>query len=241
MPFIQKAMPQYRDADEDGLIGLRGVMRYMQDIHTWQMHSVNKGNDVLPARYGAGWVYTRYHIVLFQRMDYTDSLTLKAWMEPYRQPVLVNVNVEVSQHGQVAACGKLETCIFSIVRQRPMRLSAVEFPENFAEDIPNTIPDFLGIEKSADGDEERYLRSVRVSDLDVNRHMNNLRYIEMFQDAHDSQFWKEFGAREMEICFMSQSREGETLSVRSSISGKTVHCSALHADGRLASVAEFRA
>ena len=240
MPFIQKDLPQYHYADDDALIGLRGAMYYFQNIHTWHLHSVGKGNDVLPQKYQAGWIYTRYHVLLKQKIDYSGELTLRAWMEPYRQPVLVNENEEILQNGKLAACGKLESCVFSLTRQRPLRLSAIEFPEDFAEDVPNDIPDFLGIEKTADGTEERYIRTVRASDLDVNRHMNNLHYIAMFQDAYDSAFWHAFAPNEMEICFMSQCREGEEISVRSRITGNTVHFAALHQDGRIASVADFK-
>ena len=240
MPYIQKDLPQYHYADDDGLIGLRGAMYYFQNVHTWHLHSIDKGNDVIPQKYEAGWIYTRYHVILKQKIDYRDNLTLRAWMEPYRQPVLVNENVEILQHGTIAACGKLEGCVFSLSRQRPVRLSAIEFPDDFAEDVPNDIPDFIGIEKTADGTEERYIRTVRTSDLDVNRHMNNLRYIEMFQDAYDSSFWREFAAKEMEICFMSQCKEGEKISVRSRADEETVHLAALHQDGRIAAVAEFR-
>ena len=240
MPFIQKDMPQYHYADDDGLIGLRGIIHYFQNIHTWHLHSISKGNDVLPQQYGAGWVYTRYHVLMKQKIDYTDELTLRAWMEPYRQPVLVNENVEIRQHGKLVTCGKLEACVFSLIRQRPLRLSAIEFPEDFTEVVPNEIPDFLGTEKTADGTEHRYTRTVRTSDLDVNRHMNNLRYIEMFQDAYDSSFWRDFSPDEMELLFISQCREGEEISVCSRPDGNGVlHMAALHQDGRLASVAEF--
>ncbi len=241
MPFTQKDMPQYHYADDDGLIGLRGIMHYFQNIHTWHLHSINKGNDVIPQQYGAGWVYTRYRVLMNQKIDYTDELILKAWMEPYRQPVLVNENVEVCQHGKLVACGKLEGCVFSLIRQRPLRLSAIEFPDNFAEDIPNEVPGFLGIEKTIEGTEPRYIRTVRTSDLDVNRHMNNLRYIEMFQDAYECHFWREFEPKEMEICFTSQCKEGEDVSVRSRIADGVVHLAALHSDGKIAAMAEFRA
>ena len=119
MPFVQKDMPQYHYADDDGLIGFRGIMHYFQNVHTWHLHSVNKGNDVIPQQYGAGWIYTRYHVCMRRKIDYGDELTLKAWMEPYRQPVLVKENVEIYQHGKLAACGKLESCVFSLTRQRP--------------------------------------------------------------------------------------------------------------------------
>ena len=237
--FRQTIMPQYRDADEDGLIGLRGVMRCFQDIHTWYFHSIGKGNDVLPEQYGAGWVYTRFHVKLVQKLDYSGMAELNAWMEPYRQPVLVNMNMTIQQGGKTMACGKIESCVFSLTRQRPLRLNAIDFPENIPEDIPNDIPGFIGLEKSADGMKEQYQRTVRVSDLDKMGHMTNLRYIEMFQDAHDSKFWEKMKPSEMEIVFLSQCREGETLSVRSRYSDNLVNLAALHTDGSLASVSAF--
>ena len=93
MIFEQTLLPQYRDAEADGLIGLKGAMHYFQDIHTWFMHSIHKGNDELPEKYGSAWVYTRYLVSLIRKIDYTDQIVLQTWMEPYRQPVLVNVNM----------------------------------------------------------------------------------------------------------------------------------------------------
>ncbi len=240
MPFEQTFQPQYRDAEADGLIGLKGAMHYFQDIHTWFMHSLHKGNDELPEKYGSAWVYTRCLVSLSRKIDYTDKITLRTWMEPYRRPVLVNVDMLLCQHGAVAAMGKIENCVFSLERQRPQRLSAIEFPECVPEEIPNSIPDFIPLEKTAEGMTEMYTRTVRYSDLDKSDHMTNLRYIDMFQDAYDKAFWDSFDARQMEICFLSQAREGETLSVRSRQDDRELRFAAVHPDGTPASVALFR-
>ena len=239
MPFTQTVMPQYRDADHDGLIGLKGCMRYFQDVHTWYMHSMNKGNDVLPEQYGAAWIYTRYQISLAQKLDYTEPIQLCAWIAPSRSPVRVPIFVTIRQHDQLAAQGQMESCLFSLTRQRPLRPQAVELPENLAEELPNTIPAFSPLEASAEGMEERYTRTVRVTDLDKSRHMTNLRYIEMFQDAYDSAFWEAFAPRQMELRFLSQCREGETLTVKSRPEEGKLTLAALHADGSLASAALF--
>ena len=239
MPFSQTIQPQFRDSDSDGLVGLRGCLRYFQDIHTWYLHAMDKGNDVVPERYGTAWIYTRYRMRLYQKLDYTDSATLTTWMEPYRQPVLVKQNLIVAQHGRTVAEGKLETCLFSLARQRPVRLSAIEFPDGVPEDIPNAIPDFLPVEKTAGGMTERYRHTVRVADIDRNRHMNNLRYIELFQNAYSSDFWRSFAPAEVQINFLSQSREGETLTVLAREDGNTIRMAAVHGDGRLAAMAVF--
>jgi len=125
------------------------------------------------------------------------------------------------------------------VRQRPLKLTSIDFPEGMPEVIDNDIPDFLPLEKTAEGMEERYLRTVRVSDLDKSRHMTNLRYIEMLQDAYDSDFWQAFGADEVQINFLSQCREGEKLSVRSRMDGDRLNMAVLHENGRLAAIASF--
>ena len=180
-----------------------------------------------------------YHVSLKHKLDYTDSADLSVWMEPYRQPVLVNLNFILRQHGQIAATDKLENCVFSLVRQRPLRLNAIDFPENFAEDVSHNIPDFVGLEKNTTGMTERYRHTVRMSELDKSNHMTNLRYIDMFQDAYDAAFWKAFDPTEMEISFFSQCREGEELTILSREEESAVYLAALHADGKLASAALF--
>jgi acyl-ACP thioesterase len=232
-------MPQFRDADEDGLIGIRGCMRCFQDIHTWYMHSMDKGNDVLPEQYGAAWIYTRYQIRLHRKMDYSGPMTLSTWIEPGRQQARVTLNVTIRQGGDLTAEGRLESCIYSLTQRRPLRLSAVEFPENLAEDLPHEIPAFRKLGKDTDRMEQRYQKTVRVSDLDKSRHMTNLRYIEMFQDAYDSAFWNRFQPRKMEICFLSQCMEGEILNVKSRQEENALYLAAQHEDGTVAAVAVF--
>ena len=81
MPFQLTLLPQMRDSDPDGLIGLRGVMRNFQNIHQWYMHRIHKGNDELPKAYGAAWIYTRYHVTVDEKIDHSSDIRLTAWME----------------------------------------------------------------------------------------------------------------------------------------------------------------
>ncbi len=239
MLFQQQMYPQFRDADHDGFIGLRGCMRYFQDGHTYFMHAVEKGNDVIPEQYGAAWIYTQYHVQIKRKIGYDTPLLLRQWIQPYRRPLLLTLNSTIEQDGEIVASGKIETCVFDLNRQMPRRLSSIEFPDNIAEEIAHDVPSFLGLDKSTEGMTECYQKTVRVSDLDKSRHMNNLRYIEMFQDAYDSDFWAEKEPHQMEIRFLSQCREGEVISVAGRVDETGVRFAALHQDGTIASVAFF--
>ena len=239
MPFEQKILPQFRDADPDGLVGLRGAMHYFQHIHTWFMHSIGKGNDVLPEQYQAAWIYTRVLVSLSHKLDYTDAAEIRAWMEPYRQSLLVNIDMMIRQHGEIAAQGRIETGVFSLPRQRIVRLPAVDFPDGVPEAIPCEIPGFVRLARRAEGMREAYRRRVRYSDIDKSGHMNNLRYIELFQDAFRAAFWRAFDPSIMEITFFSQCREGEELTVYSREETGEVYLTAVHADGTPAAAAVF--
>ena len=239
MLFQLQVNPQFRDADHDGLIGLRGCMRYFQDAHTYFMHSINNGNDVIPEQYGAAWIYTQYHVKISRKIDYNDPLQLKQWFQPYRRPLLLTLDSTIEQRGEIVACGKIETCVFDLNRQMPRRLSSIEFPDGIAEEVENDIPSFIGLGKSAEGMTECYQKTVRVSDLDKSRHMNNLRYIEMFQDSYSGDYWSEREPQQMEIRFLSQCKEGETISVCSRVDETGIHFAALHQDGSVASTAFF--
>ncbi len=151
----------------------------------------------------------------------------------------VKQDLIVRRHGQVAAQGKLESAVFSLIHRRPLKLAAIDFPEGLPEAVDGGIPDFLVLGKSAEDMAERYRHTVRVSDLDKSHHMTNLRYIGMFQDAFDSGFGPDFNAGEVRINLLSQGREGEALSVRSRLDGNTLRMAAAHGDGGLAAVAAF--
>ena len=54
-------------------------------------------------------------------------------------------------------------------------------------------------------------RTVRFTDLDVNGHMNNCRYLDWIDDLLPSRFHENHEMREFSLCYLSEIREGETL------------------------------
>ena len=59
----------------------------------------------------------------------------------------------------------------------------------------------------------RETRSVRFNDLDWNGHMNNCRYLDWVTDTLPSAFHECHSAREFTVCYLSEAREGEALTL----------------------------
>ena len=68
---------------------------------------------------------------------------------------------------------------------------------------PGGLPALEGINEN--------LRTVTYSDLDVNGHMNNTRYLDWICDLLPARFHKEHPMKAVSICYMSEAREGQTL------------------------------
>ena len=57
-------------------------------------------------------------------------------------------------------------------------------------------------------------RTVYYTELDVNGHMNNARYLDWLDDLLSAQFHSSHIAREFTVCYLSEGREGETVDLR---------------------------
>ena len=54
-------------------------------------------------------------------------------------------------------------------------------------------------------------RTVGFTDLDINGHMNNCRYLDWAADLLPSEFHRDHGIREFTLCYLSEAREGDRL------------------------------
>jgi len=61
-------------------------------------------------------------------------------------------------------------------------------------------------------------RVIHYSDLDFNSHMNNVRYIELLTDTHDSAFYKDHQIKAINLNYMKEIKEKETVDIYSDAS-----------------------
>ena len=61
-------------------------------------------------------------------------------------------------------------------------------------------------------------RTIHYSDLDFNSHMNNVRYIELLVDTHDSSFYKDHHIKSISLNYLKEIKEKETVDIYSNAS-----------------------
>ncbi len=213
MLYQKDIMPQFRDADENGLIGARGYLNYLQDSITEFMHEIGKGNDTLPEEYGIVWMYDKCRVHVNREADFTDHLKLTTWPESRDTKAAYYQDLAVSRNGEIYAEGRVETCLYDLEKKGLTRLDAIDMPKGLEEEQTCTVDEFSRFPQTIDGMSGSVTHPVVYTDLDKTGHMTNLRYVDLLLDAFSSSFYRQFKVTDMEIHFLKQCYEGEMLTV----------------------------
>ena len=211
--FDEPKIQQFRDADADGAIGMRAYLNYFQDTVTTLMHRLGWGNDVIHEKYGVAWVFLKYRMQVFAKTTYHEPLRIECWTEPAGHSVSMRHAVEIRMGGQLMARGRLESCLVDLENKRVARLDRIGYRQEVALERENPVAPFIRIGQDAEGLEEAYPYIVRYTDLDNNRHMTNLRYIQLIMDAFTPKEFQGKMLTDMEIHYRNQCVFGDRLQV----------------------------
>ena len=211
--YTEEFIPRFRDAEVDGLIGVRGYFNLFQDLTSAHMYQYGLGNDKLPERTGCAWIFTKYKLHVYSKSDFDTPLKMETWVEPVRSPLLVNHGLWISAGDKLLAAGRVESCPFRLKEQKLVRLTDIDFQDDISYDRDDGLGRFTRVGRGIEGAAYRYTHTVRYTDLDKSRHMNNIKYIDLFLNAFSAEYFRTHFVTEMEVQFRSQCFEGEVLQV----------------------------
>lgn len=237
MPYTIEQMPRYSDAEVDACLGARGYLYCFQDVSARHFCGFGKGNNVVPSEYGICWILSKYHVKVFDRAPIADPLTLETWIEPTRSPVRLHPDLRVTYRGKTYATAQMELCLASVDGGRLVRLSEIGFPVDECEDVGIEVPRVRKLPVDEAALDHAYTYTVRYGDLDNNRHMNNLHYVDLVQNVFSSGFYASHPIAEMELEYVGQCYEGEAIDVLAHVRDGSAEVIAKRESGAIALIA----
>lgn len=234
MLFKKEYMPQFREADPNGLVGLRGYFNYFQDVATHYMHNLGKGNDTLPEEYGICWMYTKYKMHIRKEADFTAPLEFQTWVEQEQSPIRVWQDFIVSRQDEIYAEGRVESCLYHIETHHICRLTDIDYPAEEAMERKLSLAPFCKFSNRIIDMEYCYTYTVRYTDLDKSKHMNNLLYINLFLNAFDLEFFEKNRITDVEIHYLDQCFYLEEIAVYKKQEGEKILLAGIKHDGTIA-------
>lgn len=226
-------LPRFRESGHDGLVGLKGYMDYFQDVAAGQYHVLDKDNCTIHEQYGVAWVYAKYKLKIYGKTDFDHRLTISAWISRL-DAVRSWQEMEVKRGEELLCEGRLESCLVDLKDLSIARMGRIELPDGLVVDRMTAAEPFTRRLKLSENAAYRYTHTVRYSEIDNNRHMNNLHYVTLFMNAFDVDFYDRYFVTDFELHFIRQAYDREELRVYCEQEGDEYRLFALKADDSVA-------
>ncbi|MDX1546718.1 MAG: thioesterase [Rhodothermales bacterium] len=230
------------ETDAGGHVSFLALCNYFQEAAGKHAHSYGVAVDQLLPE-GKTWVLARLHICIDAYPDWTDVVTVETWPSGV-QGLFAIREFQFHSGGAVIGYGTSAWLVIDLNRRRPVRveqlLSHVAPP-----DRPRTIEDaFPRLPVPERVDHARSFH-VRYSDLDLNQHVNNVRFAEWAFESVPDEVLHGAVLREIELQYRAEATFGDLVMVEAQCTNgadapRFRHRLVRDADGRDLAVARTR-
>jgi len=200
----------------DGKLNLYSLFNYMQDIASDHAIKLGFGRDDL-MRDNRFWVLSRIYAVIDTCPLWGETIVVKTWPNGTDKLFALR-NYEVRYpDGRHIASGTSSWLILDHTTkkvQRPDSILSQYNPDLHNDNSP--IRYATKIEAADENGLRSPLFRIKVSDLDVNQHTNNVRYLKWATDTYDLDFIMNNDPQSAEINYLAESKFNEEIMIRTS-------------------------
>ena len=200
-------------SDVDGLseLKLSSLFRYLQDAATEHAERLGVGQSKVLDN-GMFWVITRYYLEITKMPSYFEKIIVYTYPGEGQKLVLPRLFKITDEKGNLLIKASSSWVILNRNTHRividPFKDMALPF-EKYEDDAilpPKVMPEEAVIVES---------RKVRYSDVDLNTHLNNTKYIEYIMDTHDLDFYKKHRLKKVIINYNKEILGGQVVNIKS--------------------------
>jgi medium-chain acyl-[acyl-carrier-protein] hydrolase len=196
------------EVDRNGLCTVRSLCNYFQYAAYLHADSLDFGVDSL-GRSGQTWVLTRLYVDVRRPPRFGERVTVETWPAGVEKLFALRDFRLSDAAGTPVALGVSSWCVISLEARRIVRP-----PEELARFSSNPRSTARALDKI-----EPLRRTppliknldVRYRDIDVNRHVNNVSFIEWMCEAVPYDLQAESFCRELEVNFLKEAFFGDTI------------------------------
>lgn len=171
------------------------------------------------------WVLARFHIAIERLPDWQENVTLETWSK-LPDGITAYRDFEMRDaHGSVIVRA---ASVWHVLDAKTFRIQKIEtlmntFPHCENRHVFNENPLKIAAFECA---ETAKIRHVQYSDIDMNNHVNNTKYVQWIFDDLDTGFIAQHSVKDLQINYIAQLQLGDTYTIHNKQLNDTefVHC-----------------
>lgn len=201
------------DSNSDSKLSLFGLFSYLQDIAGRHASILNFGRDDL-LRSNKFWALSRIICKIERLPLWNETVKLRTWPLGIDGIFAIRNYQILDSKNLVIAEASSSWIILDGDSRRPVRpdtyienLKNAASVENFSCRIAKKLP------PAGSGIYRSELHKVKYSDLDINMHVNNAKYIQWVVDSYPLEYIKTHEAREVEVNYLAEVTPGDEYNI----------------------------
>ncbi|MDD3034230.1 MAG: thioesterase [Bacteroidales bacterium] len=207
------------ETDINANLKLFAFMNYAQELAGRHADLLGFGYDNLIGDKVA-WVLSRFHVKFDRTPKWRENLTLKTWHKGGDRLFWYRDFEATDKSGEVIIKATSSWVVINIETRKMHRIDSLGHSDSI--NIQDSLPEHAEKIASPHEMEHIYTKKVSFSDIDINRHTNNAKYVEWAMDAIDPEFASEMSVTDMFLNFNMESRLGDSIEIFRSVTGNTV-------------------
>lgn len=160
------------------------------------------------------WVLSRFHIIMHQYPGMDDQIKVETWPKGVNKLFFMRDYRILSADDRLLTSATSAWLILDGKTGRPKKMAGNKNLHSLHVDDFHAIeaaPDKLpGIKEP---DRQRSVKA-RYSDLDINKHVNAVKYIKWVQDCYSQEIYEKKNVMEFQINYQAETRYGEKVQIR---------------------------
>ncbi|MFT4604174.1 MAG: medium-chain acyl-[acyl-carrier-protein] hydrolase [Rhodothermales bacterium] len=199
------------EAGPNGLLRADVLCDYLQDAAANHASVLHLGAEQLEGD-GLTWVLARMVMEVDQYPRWPGALRVETWPSG-RQGIFATRDFVVSSGQDVLARATTAWFLIDIRRRKPARLpervTSIDLPER-----PRALEDDFGrVPRIATGTEPVSTRVAGFSEVDMNRHVNHVRYLAWATDSMPAAWLTEHSVRRLEMQFKNEALAEQQIAI----------------------------
>jgi medium-chain acyl-[acyl-carrier-protein] hydrolase len=197
----------------DGHLNLHSLFNYLQDIASDHAIRLGFGRDDL-LRANRFWVLSRIYAEIGEMPVWEDAILVRTWPNGTdRLFALRNFEVTFTDGRPIALATSSWLILDRATKkvQRPDETLSRFYSDLIPNKSPLRYPGKLEFENKGDQEQQPY--KIKVSDLDINLHTNNVKYLNWVTDCYDLDFTMKNHPWSAEINYLAESQFGEDVEI----------------------------
>jgi medium-chain acyl-[acyl-carrier-protein] hydrolase len=199
------------DVDLNNKLKLNTLFNFLQDVASTHADTLQLGYNHLIAN-DLGWVLSWVKVRIEEYPGFGETIKIQTWPKCRYKFFSIREFLIYNENGKLLYRVSTAWLLINVKTKRVTDIKALPQqifyqPDRFAI---NEFPVKVIIEK-----EKLYLfsKTIRYTDLDINRHVNNTQYIELILDCYPPEFHKSNLLNSLTVSFVSESFYDDELDI----------------------------